>query len=86
MRLLGFRDVILTAIKSDALTVTAWQIGMYGFMALANFYLFGTLIGVKLEVNTPEFWFMIQIAMMVGFVTAYPMTWWLIGLGIKEQM
>jgi len=86
MRGLGFRDGIVAALKSDALTVTAWQIGMYGFMALANFYFFGTLIGVKLKVNTPEFWFMIQIAMMVGFVTAYPMTWWLIRLGIKEQM
>lgn len=29
---------------------------------------------------------MMQVAMMAGFVTAYPMTWRLIRLGIKEQM
>lgn len=83
---LGFRDGMVAALKSDTLTVTTWQTGMYGFMALAYFYFFPTLIGVKLEVNTLEFWFMIQIAMIVGFITAYPMTWWLIRVGIKEKM
>ncbi|HEX3754381.1 MAG TPA: DUF4396 domain-containing protein [Rhizomicrobium sp.] len=86
MRGLGFRDGMIAALKSDTLTVTSWQTGMYGFMAIAYFYFFRTLIGINLEVNTPEFWFMMQIAMIVGFVTAYPMTWWLIRVGIKEQM
>lgn len=29
---------------------------------------------------------MMQIAMIVGFLTAYPMDWWLISCGIKEKM
>ena len=59
---------------------------MYGFMAFAQFYLFRHLLGVPLEVNTPEFWFVMQIAMIAGFCTSYPVNWWLIRVGIKERM
>lgn len=86
VRGLGFRDGLVAALKSDALTVTFWQIGMYSFVALAQFVYFRPLLGRLLEVNTPEFWFMMQIAMLCGFVTAYPVTWWLIVVGIKEKM
>jgi len=33
----------------------------------------------------PEFWFMMQIAMIAGFLTSYPV-WWLVEAGIKERM
>ena len=29
---------------------------------------------------------MMQIGMIVGFITAYPMNWWLVQVGIKEPM
>ena len=29
---------------------------------------------------------MMQIAMMAGFVTSYPVNWWLINSGLKERM
>ena len=32
------------------------------------------------------FWFMMQIAMAIGLVTAFPSNWWLIKKGIKEAM
>jgi hypothetical protein len=86
VRGLGFRDGMAAALKSDTLTVTTWQIGMYGFMALGDFYFFRTLIGATPEANTPEFWFMMQIAMLCGFATSYPVNWWLIRAGIKERM
>jgi hypothetical protein len=38
------------------------------------------------EVNSFEFWFMMQIAMIVGFMTSYPANWWLIKRGLKEKM
>ena len=41
---------------------------------------------MPLEVNTPEFWFVMQIAMLAGFCTSYPVNWWLIRVGIKERM
>jgi hypothetical protein len=29
---------------------------------------------------------MMQIAMVAGFITAFPVNWWLIKIGIKEKM
>jgi hypothetical protein len=86
MRGLSFGEGIVAAVKADTLSLTAWQIGMYGFMAIAQFYIFRTLLGTRLEVNSVEFWFMMQIAMLCGFVTSYPVNWWLIRSGIKEKM
>ncbi len=86
MRGLSLGEGIWAAIKADTISITAWQVGMYGFMAFANFYLFRHLLGTRLEVNSFEFWFMMQIAMLCGFVTSYPANWWLLKAGIKEKM
>ena len=86
MRNLSMGEGLVAALKADTLSLTAWQIGMYGFMAIAQFYLFRYLLGLRLEVNTPEFWFIMQIAMLAGFITSYPVNWWLIKAGIKERM
>jgi hypothetical protein len=86
MRGLSFRDGIIAALKADALSLTAWQVGMYGFMAVAQFWIFRRLLGVRLEVNSVEFWFMMQLAMIAGFITSYPVNWWLLKRGIKEPM
>jgi uncharacterized protein DUF4396 len=86
MRQLGKLEGIWQAIKADTFSLTAWQVGMYGFMAIAAFWLFRGVLGVRLEVNTAEFWFMMQIAMICGFATSYPVNWWLIKAGIKEKM
>ena len=86
MRGLSFGPGIIAAVKADTLSLTAWQVGMYGFMALAHFSIFRPLLGRTLEVNTPEFWFIMQFAMLAGFLTAYPVNWWLISVGIKEKM
>ena len=86
MRGLGFWEGIVAAVKADTLSLTAWQIGMYGFMAIAHFLIFGALLGAKLEVAMVEFWASMQIAMICGFLTAYPANWWLIRKGLKEAM
>ncbi len=86
MRGLSFGRGIIAALKADTLSLTAWQVGMYGFMALAQYAYFRPLLGKMIEVNTPEFWFTMQIAMLAGFVTSYPVNWWLIKAGIKEEM
>jgi len=86
MRGLSFWPGIVAALKADTLSLTAWQVGMYGFMALAQYGYFRPLLGKSVEVNTPEFWLIMQIAMIAGFVTSYPVTWWLIRAGIKEKM
>ncbi len=78
MRGLGFGKGMIAAIKADTLSLTAWQLGMYGFMALAYFYLFRMVLGTELKTNMVEFWFMMQIAMICGFLTSYPVNWWVI--------
>jgi hypothetical protein len=86
MRHLGLMQGLWAALKADTLSLTAWQVGMYGFMAWAQLGLFRRGYGAPLAVNTPEFWFIMQIAMLCGFVTAYPVNWWLIRAGWKERM
>jgi hypothetical protein len=82
MRHLSPAQGLVAALKADALSLTAWQIGMYGWMAVVTFLIFGH----ELSKTGPVFWFMMQIAMLVGFLTSYPVNWWLVKTGIKERM
>lgn len=82
MRQLSPRDGLLAALKADSLSLTAWQLGMYGWMALVLFVLFP----VKPPKTTATFWFMMQLAMLAGFATSYPLNRWLLRRGIKEAM
>ncbi len=86
MRELSIGRGLIEAVKADALSLTAWQVGMYGFMAVAHFWIFKSLLGRELKVHSAAFWFMMQIAMLAGFVTSYPVNWWLIRREIKEKM
>lgn len=61
--------------------------GYYRAEILAAMANGATLIAVCVYVViTPEFWVMMQIGMMAGFVTSYPVNWWLLRRGIKEVM
>ncbi len=82
MRNLGFAEGMIQAAKADFLSLSAWQVGMYGWMAIAIF----VIIGHEIPKTDPIFWFMMQIAMLAGFVTSYPVNWWLLRAGIKEGM
>ncbi|MDQ6845876.1 MAG: DUF4396 domain-containing protein [Bacteroidota bacterium] len=82
MKKLSSKEALKAALKADTLSLTAWQTGMYGWMAIATFLIFNH----QLPADDPLFWFMMQIAMMLGFITAFPMNWWLIKKGIKEKM
>ncbi|MEO8038929.1 MAG: DUF4396 domain-containing protein [Betaproteobacteria bacterium] len=82
MRNLGVRDGIVAALKADTASLTAWQIGMYGWMAIATFAIFGH----EIDKSGPVFWFMMQIAMVAGFAVAWPVNAVLIRAGWKERM
>lgn len=86
MRGLNFSQGLWAAVKADTLSLMAWQLGMYGFMALAAFGYFRSHLGIELSAGSPEFWFTMQLAMLTGFVTSYPVNWWLLRIGIKEKM
>lgn len=84
----GLRPIegLKAALKADTLSLIAWQVGMYGLMAIAVFTLYRPLYGVAPDAGSPIFWLTMQAAMIAGFMTAYPMNWWLIRAGIKERM
>ncbi|NVN29108.1 DUF4396 domain-containing protein [Endobacter medicaginis] len=85
MRGLSFGPGLWAAIKADTLSLIAWQIGMYGCMAVARFRVFPAL-GLSLHTDSVEFWFVMQCAMTCGYITSYPMNWFLVRLGIKDGM
>jgi hypothetical protein len=82
MRNLSPAKGLWAAVKADSLSLTAWQVGMYGWMAATVFLIFGH----ELPKTDPVFWFMMQIAMLIGFLTSYPVNWILLRAGIKEKM
>jgi hypothetical protein len=86
MRHFGLAQGIWAAVKADTLSLTAWQVGMYGIMAVAHFWIFRHLFGVELKVDMAEFWSTMQVAMIFGFLTSYPVNWWLLKAGLKEKM
>ena len=86
MRGLGLGAGLKAALKADALSLTAWQVGMYGAMGVAVFAVFRPWLGQAPDAASPVFWFAMQLAMIAGFATSYPMNWWLIRRGIKEKM
>src|SRR5699024_11739345 len=55
--------------KADILSLTAFEIGLFGWMALMTFVFF---TDPHLEPNSPVYWFMMQLGMILGFVTAWP--------------
>ena len=83
MRNLSPGEGIVAAIKADTLSIVAFQVGMYGWMALVYFVLFPE---PHLKPFDPRYWLMMLIGMICGFATSYPMNWWLIRAGLKEAM
>jgi hypothetical protein len=51
MREPSFAKGMLAAIKADTSSLTAWQVGMYGVMAIAYFVFIQRAFGTKLEVT-----------------------------------
>ncbi len=82
MRGLGVRAGIIAALKADTLSLSAFEVGLFGWMVVVQLVLFPQ----HLHPDGPVYWLMMQIGMLLGFATAYPVNWWLIRAGIKERM
>jgi hypothetical protein len=84
MRGLGLRDGLKAAAKADFISLTFFEIGLFGWMALMGFVFFPS--PNHLMPNSAAYWFLMQIGMAVGFLTAWPANVWLLSRGIKEAM
>jgi hypothetical protein len=83
MRGLSPSKGLLEAAKADVLSLTAFEVGLFGWMALMAFVFFP---GPHLRPDSAAYWFLMQIGMIAGFLTAYQVNAWLIRRGIKEAM
>lgn len=83
MRGLGLRKGLINAVKADFLSLTAFEVGLFGWMALMFFVFFP---GPHLTPDSAAYWFLMQIGMVAGFFTAWPVNVWLIRRGVKEAM
>jgi hypothetical protein len=84
MRGLGVRKGLVVAAKADFLSLTSFEVGLFGWMALMSLVFYPA--PHHLHPDSPVYWFLMQVGMAIGFVTAYPANAWLIRRGIKEAM
>ncbi|HKI78339.1 MAG TPA: DUF4396 domain-containing protein [Ignavibacteriaceae bacterium] len=75
-------QIIKAAAIADTFSLVAFEIGMFGWMAITRLVLFSP----PLKPDNITYWFMMQFAMVIGFLTSYPANWILVEKGIKEGM
>jgi hypothetical protein len=83
MRGLGLRDGLVAALKADTLSLVAFEVGLFGWMAVVQLIFFTQ---PHLKPDHAAYWGLMQVGMILGFVTSYPVNVWLIRRGIKEAM
>jgi Domain of unknown function (DUF4396) len=81
MKGLGLREGLIAAAKADTISIVAFEIGLFGWMALSAFVLFPGQ-----SIASWNHWFQMQIGMMIGFFSSYPANWLLLRKGLKEPM
>ena len=80
---LPFRTTLVRAARADVWSLTAFEVGLFSWMALMFWVLFPD---PHLQPNTASYWFLMQVGMAIGLATSYPMNALLIRKGIKEAM
>lgn len=82
MRDMGPLEGLKAAVKADTLSIVAFQIGLFAGMALYQEVIFPE----PLPKTSPSYWLFMQLSMILGFFTSYPVNSWLIRRGWKEKM
>jgi hypothetical protein len=75
-------EALKDAIKADTLSLVAFEVGMFAWMAVVAC----VLLPPPPKANSIVFWFVMQIGMIFGFLTTYPANSLLIRRGIKQGM
>lgn len=78
----GRLEGLWLAIRADTLSIVAFQVGLFAWMILSAKVIWQP----PLPIDSPTHWWMMQIGMILGFFTAYPVNRWLITKGWKEKM
>jgi len=83
MRNLPAGQALVAALKADTWSILAFEVGLFSWMALTYFVFFPQ---PHLRPSQGLYWFMMQIGMVIGFFTSYPMNRLLLRWGVKEAM
>ncbi|MGH8155766.1 MAG: DUF4396 domain-containing protein [Rhodanobacteraceae bacterium] len=83
IRGLGVGEGIVAALKADTLALTSFEFGLFGWMALVQLVFFPI---EHVHPDSPVYWFLMQVGMLLGFLTSYPVNAWLLKAGLKEAM
>ena len=83
MRGLSFGKGLMQAVRADTLSIVSFQIGLFAWMALTYYVFFPS---PHLKPTEAVFWFMMQVGMILGFFTSYPVNIFLVKSGWKEKM
>lgn len=83
MQRISSRRAAADALKADFLSLSAWQAGMYAWMAVV---IFALRDGAMFPRTSWAFWFTMQLAMYAGFLLSLPVNVWLIRKHIKHAM
>jgi hypothetical protein len=71
------------AIKAESLSIIAFEVGLFGWMA---FFSLGLFANGVINPTMPVYWLMMQIGMILGHFTSYPANWFLVKWGVKAGM
>ncbi|WP_228547577.1 DUF4396 domain-containing protein [Filobacillus milosensis] len=77
----GAKRSFFDSIKADTISLIAFEVGMFGWMAIVHYFLFAT----PPKPSTATYWFMMQIAMILGFLTSYPANWILVKKKLRKR-
>ncbi len=77
----SYRRALASTFLPEFLSMNFLMAGMMPIASLGR-----ALVGGKFDPLTPEFWFVMSMALLAGFVMAYPMNWWLVANGLKHGM
>lgn len=77
----SYRQALTSAFFPELLSMNCLMAGMVPVMVLAT-----ASIPASRDPSRPAFWFVMSMALLFGFITAYPMNWWLVSRHMKHGM
>ncbi|MEO8206373.1 MAG: DUF4396 domain-containing protein [Chthoniobacterales bacterium] len=77
----SYRRSLTSTFFPELLSMNCLMAGMVPVMTLAM-----KNVPAGRDPSQPAFWFIMSMALLVGFITAYPMNWWLVSRHLKHGM
>jgi hypothetical protein len=77
----SYRSALTGTFMSELLSMNILMTGMVPTMMILKRH-----IAAAADPTTPAFWFVMSMALLVGFIFAYPMNWWLVANHLKHGM